>query len=525
MRNVTLPGAGTSFLSSLRQDFLASIVVFLVALPLCMGIAIASGVPIGKAAAAGILTGIVGGLVVGFLSGSPFQVSGPAAGLSVIVADLIEEHGWQRMGLIIAIAGIIQVMAGLLRLGQWFRAMAPAVIWGMLAGIGVLIVASQFHIMLDDSPKGSGLRNLLSLPQALWKGIIPSREISHDDAARIGLLTIGVLLLWKPLVPKRLTVLPGALIAVLIATVVTVVFRLPINTVAVPDNLLQAVERPSLEGLYRMEDWYPYLLAGASLAFIASAETLLSATAVDRMHQGPRTQYDRELSAQGIGNLICGFLGVLPMTGVIVRSATNVESGARTRASAVLHGLWLLLFVCLCPFVLRWVPTSCLAALLVLTGCKLISLQAIRTLWSYDRGEVVVYAATVVTIVVTDLLTGVLVGIGCALLKLIHTFSRLKIRMQQDTQDNRTILFLKGAATFLRLPKLAAVLESVSPTTELHVRFEELSFIDHACLDLLLSWEKQHQASGGKLVIDWNNLQARFGRYHRPSGIRPSNPA
>src|SRR5262249_55005220 len=147
----------------------------------------------------------------------------------------------------------------------------------------------------------------------------------------------------------------------------------------------QAVRLPTLEGLSLAHEWRPLLVAAASLAFIASAETLLSATAVDRMHQGPRCQYDRELIGQGIGNLVSGLVGGLPVTGVIVRSATNVEAGGRTRASAVLHGLWLLLFVSLCPFVLRWVPTSCLAALLVYTGCKLVSPKTIRALWGYGK--------------------------------------------------------------------------------------------------------------------------------------------
>src|SRR5262249_24717873 len=164
-------------------------------------------------------------------------------------------------------------------------------------------------------------------------------------------------------------------------------------------------------------------------------------------------------------------------------------------------------------FVLRWVPTSCLAALLVYTGCKLISPKTIRTLWGYGRSEVLVYAATLLTIIITDLLTGVVVGIGCALAKLVYAFSRLKIRMETDARRQRTVLHLQGAATFLRLPKLAAVLEGIPPGTELQVRFEELTYIDHACLDLLLNWEKQHEAAGGSLEIDWDDLHARFHHY------------
>lgn len=503
----------------LKHDVPASIVVFLVALPLCMGIAIASGVPSEKAAAVGLLTGILGGLVVGLLGGSPLQVSGPAAGLSVIIFELIQEHGWEKLGLIIMIAGALQLAAGLFKLGQWFRAVSPAVVYGMLAGIGVLIFASQFHIMLDDHPKDSGLANLLSFPEALWKGLVPSQETTHDDAARIGLLTISLLLLWTMAIPKRLKTIPAAVVAVTAATAVTVLLDLPIKQVVVPENLLNAVQLPVFDGPGLLARWQSLLLAGASLAFIASAETLLSATAVDKMHRGPRTQYDRELAAQGIGNMLCGFLGALPMTGVIVRSATNVEAGARTRLSAILHGVWLLGLVCLFPFVLRWIPTSSLAALLVYTGYKLVDPQAVRRLWTYGRGEVLIYMATVVTIVATDLLTGVLVGIGFSLAKLIYAFSHLKVHLMNDPERRESFLYLKGAATFLRLPRLAAALDSVPPGAQLHVHFENLTYIDHACLDLLMSWEKQHAAMGGSLEIDWERLHAQFKRTSRKSRL------
>lgn len=442
-----------------QRDFLSSVVVFLVALPLCLGIAIASGVPAEKAAAVGVITGVIGGLVVGSLGGSPLQVSGPAAGLSVLVYELIQKFGWETLGLIVLIAGVMQLVAGLLRLGQWFRAVSPAVIYGMLAGIGVLIFASQFHIMLDDKPKSTGLENLLSLPEAVWKGIVPSREVTHDDAARIGLLTIVLLVLWKPLTPKWLHLVPPALVAVVVATTTTVLLRLPIKQIMVPSNLLDVVQFPVFDMDTLLTDWWPLLAASASLAFIASAETLLSATAVDKMHQGPRTQYDRELAAQGIGNVLAGLVGVLPLTGVIVRSATNVEAGARTRLSTMLHGIWLLCFVCFFPSVLRQIPTACLAALLVYTGYKLINPQAIRVLWSYGLGEVFIYGVTILTIVVTDLLTGVLVGIGLCIAKLIWTLSRFKVRLVEERELGRATLYLRGAATFLRLPKLAGRIE------------------------------------------------------------------
>jgi MFS superfamily sulfate permease-like transporter len=498
--------------SAWKDDFLASLVVFLVAMPLCLGIAIASGVPTEQAAAAGIITGIVGGLVVGALGGCTLQVSGPAAGLAVIVGQLIAEHGFAALGLMIMVAGAVQFVAGLLRLGQWFRAVCPAVIQGMLAGIGVLIFAAQFHVMVDDSPPGSGVEfggviNLYTIPEAIWKGMT---EDVHQAAAGIGVLTILTIVAWASFAPRKLKFLPAPLMGALLATITTAALGLDINFIAVPDNLFSAIAPAADRDWHRLFDW-TILGAGLTLAFVASAESLISAAAADTMQQrAPRTKYDRELAAQGVGNLISGFLGALPMTGVIVRTATNIQAGARTRTSSMLHGLWLLMFAAFFPQVLRLIPIASLAAILVFTGWKLVNPKAVRTLWSYGKGEALIYAATLAAVVVVDLLTGILVGIGLALIKLIYTFSHLHVRLEEDAPSERTVLHLEGAATFLRLPKLAAALEAVPSDTELHVHLEHLTYIDHACLDRLMQWEKEHTAMGGSLVIDWESLTARF---------------
>jgi MFS superfamily sulfate permease-like transporter len=493
-----------------RHDLLASVVVFLVALPLCMGIAIASGVPAEKAAAVGILTGIIGGIVVGTFAGSPLLITGPAAGLSVLVYELIQKFGWEMIGLVVLISGGIQFVAGMLRLGQWFRAVSPAVIHGMLAGIGVLIVVSQFHIMLDDKPREDGIANILSLPEAVWRGIVPTENANHDTAARVGILTIVILAFWKKVAPSRLKLIPPPLVAVTTATLVTVLLNLPIKQVTLPDALTSAITWPSISGLTNWAAWQPIVMAAVSIAFIASAETLLSASAVDQMHQGPRTRYDRELMAQGLGNMVSGCVGALPMTGVIVRSAANVQAGARSQKSEILHGVWLLMFVSLFPFILRWIPTASLAAILVYTGFKLINVKMIGELKKYGISEVLIYIATIVCIVAFDLLTGVLAGFGLSILKLLATFSHLHVRIEDEPRSGRTNLYLEGTATFLRLPRLAAKLEQVPAGRELHVHFEDLEYIDHACLDLLINWGKQHSATGGSLVIDWESLTARF---------------
>ena len=490
---------------ALRHDLLAAIVVFLVALPLCMGIAIASGAP----PAAGLITGIVGGLVVGAIAGAPLQVSGPAAGLAVVVYEIVQEHGLGTLGVVLLLAGAIQLVAGLLRLGQWFRAVSPAVIHGMLAGIGVLILVSQFHVMVDDAPRGSGVRNILALPEAVWKGVMPVDGSAHHWAAGIGLLTIAVIVGWKALAPKKLQVVPATLLAVAVATVVAAASGVAVRLVDVPDSIASAVTLPTVDALRSLLSG-PVVVAAVGMAFVASAETLLCATAVDKMHTGARTKYDRELAAQGVGNMICGGLGALPMTGVIVRSAANVEAGARSRASAILHAFWLLVFVAALPWVLKMIPTASLAALLVFTGFKLVNLKVVRELRQYGRGEVVIYVATMVTIVATDLLTGVLTGVGLSAVKLLYGFAHLDVRVKAEPGRGATVMYLDGAATFIRLPKLAAALERVRASTELHVHFEHLRYVDHACLELLMNWKKQHEATGGQLVIDWEEFTARF---------------
>lgn len=410
--------------------------------------------------------------------------------------------------MIVLLAGAIQILAAWLQLGQWFRAVSPAVIHGMLAGIGLLIFTSQFHVMIDDAPKGSGIANLPTIPAASWKAISPSETHTHHVAAGTGILTIVTIVLWEHLAPKKARALPGLLVGVAAATALSAFQNLPISHVSVRDDLLTIVQLPALENLTHLLDT-SMLAAGLALAFIASIETLLSATAVDHMHTGPRTRYNRELVAQGVGNMLCGLLGVLPMTGVLVRSSANVQAGARTRASAMLHGAWLLLFVAFLPFVLRLIPTASLAAVLVFTGYKLMNVQAIRELRIYGRSEVLIYAGTLVSIVATNLLTGVLGGVGLALAKLIYTTQNLETRLDQALHVKRASLRLMGIATFVSLPKLATTLELVTPGADVQVHFESLRHIDHACLHLLESWKKLQEVNGGRVILDWEKLRGR----------------
>lgn len=502
--NLRLPALSRAFWADLPHDALASIVVFLVALPLCIGITIASNAPTGS----GIVTGIVAGLVVGWIAGCPLQVSGPAAGLTVIVLEIIREQGLEAFSAIVLAAGLIQILWSWLQLGQWFRAVSPAVIHGMLAGIGALIFASQFHIMIDDLPKGTGLDNILSLPTAVWKGLADddSTPLNHHLAARIGVLTIGTMVMWNMVIPKRFHVLPAVLMGVAVATAVSAILDIPIQRIAVQDDLLAIIHLPSVQTLSHLFDT-SILAEALGLAFIASVETLLSASAVDQLHTGTRTRYNRELLAQGVGNTVCGIIGSLPMTGVIVRSSANVQAGARTRASSVLHGLWLLLFVSFLPSVLRLIPTASLGAVLVYTGYKLMNFDILSELKKHGRSEVVIFFVTMGTIVTVNLLTGVIFGLALALAKLLYTTQNLEAFFAHDPATGTLTLHLQGIATFVSLPRLASTLETVPPCAELHVDFASLRHIDHACLNLLKNWQRQHEAKQGKVMVNWDKLQ------------------
>ena len=491
--------------SKFTGDILPSIIVFLVALPLCMGIAIASGMP----PAAGLITGIIGGIVVGTIAGSPLQVSGPAAGLAVLVAQIVQEHGVSALGPMLIVAGALQVLAGFLKTGQWFRAISPAVIYGMLSGIGVLIFASQFHVMLDDKPQSNGIKNLITIPNAIYKDFFSPEGPGQHIPAVLGVLTIVSLLLWNQFRPKALKMIPGALIGVVLATVVAMVIDAKVNYVTVPANLLAAANWISVDALsilVQKSSIVPIL----TLAFVASAETLLSAGAVDRMHDGLRSDYDQELKAQGLGNMLCGIAGALPMTGVIVRSSANVQAGAKTRWSAVMHGLWLLAFVVAVPFVLEKVPVASLAGILVFTGVKLVDWKSAKALYlKYGKMPLVIFVATIVGIVGFDLLTGVIFGILLSFGKLVHTASQIDIWVEKSKDSQRADVHISGAANFLKLPVIAQTFEAIPKNLECHVHFAELVSIDHSVMDLLSSLEDEFKRGGGKLLTQWEHLHGR----------------
>jgi MFS superfamily sulfate permease-like transporter len=452
-------------------------------MPLCMGIAIASGVPPEK----GLITGIIGGLVVGALAGSPLQVSGPAAGLAVIVFELVRDFGLSVLGPILILAGAIQFAAGVLKVGGWFRAISPAVVHGMLAGIGVLIVVGQFHVLFDAKPLPNGLANLAAMPGRLLGLGNGGTMAAAELAFAIGLTTIAAMLGWEKLRPARLKLVPGALIGVLAGTLAAFVLGLPVARVEVPASIAGAITPPT--GL--LEAWTsPAILTAAfAIAFIASAETLLSAAAVDKMHNGVRTDYNKELRAQGVGNLLCGAAGGLPMTGVIVRSSANVQAGALTRASTMMHGAWILAFVALLPFVLSEIPMASLAAVLVVTGWRLVHVGHVTSLFRlYGPLPALIWATTLIVVVAEDLLTGVLVGIGLSLLELLPHARRLKLRVAAEQEGDAHAIRLDGVASFLTLPKLSAALDRAPATAPVALDLTRLDAIDHTSAEMIRDW-------------------------------------
>lgn len=487
---------------SCLRDFLPSLVVFLVALPLCMGVALASGMP----PATGLVTGIVGGIAVGMISSSPFQVSGPTVSLAMIVWNIVSRHGVGALGLVVFLAGLLQLCFGALRLGRIFRAVSPSVVQGMLSGIGLLILASQFQVMLDAKPKGSGLDNLIALPDLLLK-VLTLNDGVHEAAALIGLLTIATILIWEKLpIDKLRSALPPTLLAIIISTAAATALGLNLHRVQLPESILLALKPLELSAVGQYG--WTLLQQALAVALVGSAETLLTANALDRMLPGHKSKYDQELIAQGVGNTICGAIGALPVAGVIVRSSVNVKAGAQTKVSTVLHGVWLLLFTLCFPALLNLIPAASLAAVLVYAGYKLIDIQAAKRIADHGRTELLIFIVTALAILTTDLLTGVLAGVAMSAAKLLYVFCKLDILRTQT--NGRITLELIGAATFLSLPKLADVLDDLPVDTELHVDFSRLTYIDHASLDLLMKWEEQYKSQGGTLTIDWGSLQAKF---------------
>jgi carbonic anhydrase len=470
-----------TFGTVLKRDLPASLVVFLVAVPLSLGIAVASGAPV----MAGLIAAVIGGIVGGLAAGAPLQVSGPAAGLTVIVFSQVQQFGWPIVCAITAVAGLVQLVLGALRVARGTLAISPSVVHGMLAGIGVVIALAQLHVVLGGTPESSAMKNLRELPGQIAD--------LHGPATLLGLLTIGILVVWRFL-PARVKAIPAPLVAVTIATVVSVLLRADVARVDLPNNLYASHVWPRLPDA---SQWGAFAIAVLTVAIIASVESLLSAVAVDKLHDGPRANLDRELMGQGITNMVSGLVGGLPVTGVIVRSSANVNAGAKTRASAILHGVWVLLFVALLGSLIEQIPLCVLAGLLVFVGVNLVNPAHIREV-THHR-EAPIYFATIVGVVGLNLLAGVGIGIGLSILMTLRRLASTKIGVEE--RGGRWHARIEGTLTFGSVPQLTRELAAIPAGSDVDIDLS-VDFMDHAAFEALHSWRLTHERLGGHVDID-----------------------
>ncbi|MCS6776370.1 MAG: SulP family inorganic anion transporter [Chloroherpetonaceae bacterium] len=493
------------------RDFLASLVVFLVAIPLSIGIAYASGAPI----ISGLIAAAAGGIVVGLFGGAPLQVSGPAAGLTVLVFGLTQKYPWPVVCAVTVLAGLMQVGFGLLRIARVCLAISPAVVHGMLAGIGIIIALAQVHVMLGGAPNSSAWDNLRELPGQIL-GL-------HTHAAMLGLITLGILIGWQ-YAPKRLRVIPGPLVAVLIGTLVSTFLWTDVERVKLPENLF-AHTWPQFTGV----DPGGLIVSALTIAMIASVESLLCAVATDKLHTGPRANLDRELVGQGLGNTVSGMLGGMPITGVIVRTSANISSGAQTRLSTILHGVWVVLFTLFFSTQLQRIPLAVLASLLVFVGVRLVNVHHIREL--SEHREAVVYFVTVFSVVFINLLAGVGIGIALAVILLLKRLSRVNILVEE--RAGKWHVRIDGTLSFFSVPQLTAQLERIPPGAMVDVDLM-IDFMDHAAFDALHSWRVAYEKLGGHVDIDelheaWYENAANGSPLAQKSDLleppRPESPA
>lgn len=480
--------------SVVRHDLPSSLVVFLVALPLSLGIAIASDAPV----LAGLVAAIVGGIVAGFIGGSPLQVSGPAAGLTVVVADLVTEFGWSVTCFITVIAGAVQVLLGLSRVARSALAISPVVVHAMLAGIGITIALQQVHVLLGGKSKSSAWHNVIGLAGQIVG--------AHRPGVVLGVLVIAILVAWR-WVPAPVARIPGPLVAIVTVTAASVVFPFHVSRIELDGSVLDAVRLPALPH----GDWQPVALGILTVTLITSVQSLLTAVSIDRMHHGRPTDFDRELIGQGAANIASGALGGLPVSGVIVRSAANVNAGARTRASTILHGLWILLFTLPFAEFVEQIPTAALAGLLIVIGVQLLKPAHIET--ALRNGDIAVYLVTAVSVVFLNLLHGVAIGLALAIA--LTGWRVVRADVEARPVGGGWHVVVGGACTFLALPRLSRVLSSVPQGAPVTVELLA-SYLDHAARQAISDWQRRHQATGGTVHISYPVDPSSGGR--RPGG-------
>ena len=488
---------------SIVNDLFSGFVVFLVAIPLCLGIALASGAPL----ISGIITGIIGGIVVGTLSKSQVSVAGPAAGLTVICLDAIQRLGtFEALLLATTIAGLFQILFGVLRLGPIAEYVPNSVIKGMLGGIGAVIIIKQIPHMLgrDTDPIGDlafyqyfdGDNSVSAISHAI-------RDY-HPTAALIGLVSIIILFLWdRPLLKrfKHLKLIPGSLVVVIAGVLIDQLMLAYHPALSLLNSLEHRVSLPAFDSLRsvsaqltfpdfsRLSDISIYSTA-LLIAVVASIESLLCVEATDKLDPYRRiTPTNHELFAQGAGNTLAGLCGGLPLTAVIVRSSANIYAGAKTKLSGISHGFLLLIACLLLPYVLNLIPLAALAAILVMVGFKLISPKTIKEMYQSGIDQYLPFAATVLGIVFTDLLTGVGIGLCFGLFFVLRSNYQEAISVSNEG-DNYLLLFNKDVS-FYHKSSLKLILSRIPDGAEVIVDKSHASFVDKDILDLLVEFGEQ----------------------------------
>ena len=475
-----------------KHDLSAGLSVFLVALPLCLGIALASGAPL----YAGLLSGIIGGLVVALVSGSSLAVSGPAAGLTTLVAASIISLGDYRLFLLaVIVAGAFQVLLGILKLGTIASYFPSAVIKGMLAAIGIILISKQIPLALGyDQPDfwTSGFLNLFS-SQHFFDSI---EHFNHHITRGVVLITVismMVLILLQQPFAKKLKVIPAPLVVVVIGILMNIGFSgtvsdfalKPTQLVTIPANIFANITFPDFSRIFsNSEIWKDGLIIG----LLATLETLLCIEAVDKLDKRNRiTPVNRELIAQGIGNMTCGLVGAIPMTAVVVRGAANVDAGARSKLSAFTHGLFLLLAVLLVPFLLNKIPYASLAAILIITGFNLTKPKLYRNMWSLGFKQFIPFAITILVILLTDLLIGVSIGLLISIYYIVRNNFKAEYKITKTNVNNTETYFIKlnSNVSFLNKVKLKRVLDEVPEYSALTIDGSECNFIDYDILEII----------------------------------------
>ena len=482
----------------LRHDLPAGLAVFFVALPLCLGIALASGAPL----YAGLLSGIIGGLVVALISGSQLAVSGPAAGLTTLVAASIISLGDYKLFLLaVIIAGAFQLLLGLLKLGSIANYFPSAVIKGMLAAIGIILISKQIPLALGYNQPDfweSGFLKLFSSRNFLGN----LGEFSHHitkGAIIITTVSIAVLITFQLPSAKKFKVIPAPLLVVITGILINWLYTYmgpgyalqQAQLVNIPANALGNISFPDFSQFFSSTAiWKDGIIIG----LLATLETLLCIEAIDKLDKRNRiTPVNRELVAQGIGNITCGLLGAIPLTAVVVRGAANVDAGAKTKLAAFTHGLFLLLAVLFFAFLLNKIPYASLSAILLITGYNLTKPKLYRNMWSLGWKQFMPFMLTIIVILLTDLLIGVGIGLLIAIYFIVRNNFQAQYKISKKVLNGIETEYIKlnSNVTFVNKVNLRKVLDEVPQYTVLTIDGSECNFIDYDILEIISAYENK----------------------------------